>query len=58
MRKLNEIPGISLPATSVRKRPSFDLALVAGPEAMAQLLEVLDWVLGLVRQAYNNRKLA
>ncbi len=48
--RLNAIPGISIPADSLARRPSFPLEALAPPEARSMFLAVLDWVLREVKE--------
>jgi hypothetical protein len=49
LRRYNEIPGVKLPADSIAKRPSIRLSVFKNPEALNQLLRVLDWVVERIR---------
>jgi hypothetical protein len=42
--RLNAIPGISIPEDGIERRPNVPLQGLTEPEALAQLLKVLDWV--------------
>lgn len=43
-RRLNEIPGVSIPEDAITRRPSIPLALLAAdPEALESLKAALDW---------------
>jgi hypothetical protein len=49
-RRLNEIPGVSIPEDAITRRPSFPLALLgADPEALKAFKGVLDWYCETVR---------
>ena len=43
LRRLNAIPGISIPENSISRRPPFDLAALRDEEAMKHFLDALDW---------------
>jgi len=43
LRRLNEIPGVAIPADSISKRPSFPLSVLKDETALKQFLETLDW---------------
>jgi hypothetical protein len=43
MQRLNAIPGITLPADSIGRRPSFPLAALKEDSSLRQFIEVLDW---------------
>jgi hypothetical protein len=45
LRRLNEIPGIALPADSITRRPSIPLMALASDIAMERFLSVFDWVI-------------
>jgi hypothetical protein len=50
LRRLNDIPGVSIPQEAVTRRPSIPLALFAAdPEALKALEGVLDWFCDTVR---------
>lgn len=51
MDRLNQIPGIDLPADKVDKRPSFALDVLAEPGSMRQFLAVYDWFMEEIRRA-------
>lgn len=43
--RLHAIPGITLPADSLNRRPSFNMKVLGKPGALQQFIEVLDWVI-------------
>lgn len=43
LKRLNDIPGVSLPPDAIDRRPSIPLAILAGDASMAKFLAVLDW---------------
>lgn len=43
--RLHSIPGITLPADSLNRRPSFNMKVLGKPGALQQFIEVLDWVI-------------
>ena len=43
LRRLNEIPGINLSVSRIKKRPSFPLSVLKDETALRQFLEVLNW---------------
>lgn len=47
--RLNEIPGVRLPADSTDRRPSIPLTVFRDPQALDRLLEALDWVVAQIR---------
>jgi hypothetical protein len=48
-RRLNEIPGVSIPDNAITRRPSVPLAIFADPESLAALKDALDWVCAMAR---------
>ncbi len=50
LRRLNEIPGVSIPEDAITRRPSIPLALFAAdPKALEALKAALDWFCETVR---------
>jgi hypothetical protein len=45
LRRLNEIPGVSLAQDSITKYPSLMLSILRNEEDLAHFLEVYDWVI-------------
>ncbi len=43
LRRLNEIPGVTIPDETIAKYPSIPLSLLNNEAALNQLLETLDW---------------
>jgi hypothetical protein len=48
--RLNAIPGMSIPADAIRRRPNIPLRLFVDGESRATLLGVFDWVLTRIRE--------
>lgn len=48
-QRLNEIPGVQLPADSPKGWPRFPLSALSEPSAVQLFLRVFDWVIALVR---------
>jgi hypothetical protein len=48
--RFNQIPGLNLPQDGIHRRPSFPLALLKDEPALNQFLEVLDWMIALIRE--------
>lgn len=48
LRRLNNIPGITLPEDAITRRPSIPLTVLAQGDALAKFLTVLDWVAGQI----------
>jgi hypothetical protein len=53
LRRLNEIPGVSLPKDSIGKFPRIPLSTLADPKALEQFLEVIAWTIEEVKAAQN-----
>ncbi len=51
LRKLNNIPGVSLPEYSIDRRPSIPLATLAEEDRLEQFLRVMDWYVEQVKQS-------
>jgi hypothetical protein len=50
LRRLNEVPGVSLPEDAITRRPRIPFAVFAGDaEALSAFLAVLDWFCETVR---------
>jgi hypothetical protein len=55
-RRLNEIPGVSIPDDAITRRPNIPLALFAAdPEALEAFKRVLDWFCETVRSDLPGR---
>jgi hypothetical protein len=52
LRRLNDIPGVTLPDDAITRRPSIPLAVLAQGDAMAKFLAILDWVASQI-EAYD-----
>jgi hypothetical protein len=48
-RRLNEIDGVSIPASSLAIYPSFQLRLLKSETALKRFLGVLSWAVGEIR---------
>lgn len=48
-RRMNGIPGASLSADKITKRPTIHLRLLKDDAAMEQFLEALDWIVEAIR---------
>jgi hypothetical protein len=44
LRRLNDIPGVTIPRDAIEKWPSITLTTFNDEAALAQFLEVLDWI--------------
>jgi len=51
LNRLNNIPGVSLPANSIDKRPSFRIKQLNSTEALEVFFQVVEWYLSEVRKA-------
>ena len=51
LNRLHSIPGISLPATALGKRPSIPLSIFKVPNNLQQFLDTFDWFLEQIKQA-------
>ncbi len=49
-QKLNEIPGVSIGADGLERRPAFPAQLLLEGEAEAKFLRVMEWAKGLARE--------
>jgi hypothetical protein len=50
LRKLNEIPGVAIPDTSIDKRPNVPLKTFTKPDAFDRLLSVLGWCIEVIKE--------
>jgi hypothetical protein len=48
-RRLNEIPGVSIPDHGLTRRPGIRMALLSDPESMKLFIDTLDWVADEIR---------
>ena len=44
LRRLNEIPGVSMADDAITRRPRMELKTLTNPQAMQRFFEVLDWM--------------
>jgi hypothetical protein len=51
LRRLNAIPGVSIPPDGITRRPSIKLATLEGADGVRRFLEVYDWVLEEIEHA-------
>lgn len=42
-RRLNEIPGVTVPDDALSRRPTFELELLVAPDSLAKFLATCDW---------------
>lgn len=49
LQRLNDIPDVSLPPTSITKRPNIPLSTLFAPEARRRFLDTLDWLVAELR---------
>jgi hypothetical protein len=50
MKRLNTIPGVSLPKESITKRPSIKLAVLSDGDNVKRFLDIYAWYLQEVEQ--------
>jgi len=48
-RRLNDIPGVTIPADAVSRRPSIPLSVLAEGSARRTLTDAFTWALGVIR---------
>jgi hypothetical protein len=49
LRRLNEIPGVAIPADGITRRPSIPLSLLKDEAVLSQFLATFDWVIQEIR---------
>ena len=49
LRRLNEIPGITIPDQAIDKYPSLPLSALRNEATLKQFLEILDWIVQEVK---------
>jgi hypothetical protein len=54
-RRLDEIPGVEIPADAVARRPAFDVAALADPVRLAAFFEVMNWCVSEIANAEGMR---
>ena len=54
-RRLNDIPGVEIPADAVARRPAFDVAALAEPVRLAAFFEVMNWCVSEIATAEGMR---
>ncbi len=55
LRRLNEIPGVSLPQDSISKFPQIPLSTLVSANAVEQFLKALAWAIEEVKAAQNHQ---
>lgn len=55
LTRLNEIPGVRLPANSIARRPSIPLKALRNPGGLKTLLGTFDWILEQIRLSSSER---
>ncbi len=50
LKRLNEIPDVSLPAESIDKRPGIRMDLLADTEAHERFKAVFEWYIGEIKK--------
>jgi hypothetical protein len=51
LRRLNQLPGVTLPADAITRRPSVLLAVFQNDDVLQQFLATIDWVIQEIRAA-------
>jgi hypothetical protein len=51
--QFSRVPGFEMPEDAVRRRPSFELGLLATPEASDRFFETLNWFVSEVKAFYG-----
>lgn len=51
LRRLNELPGITLPPDVITRRPSIPLSKLGGEEALTAFLRTMDWAISEIKLA-------
>lgn len=54
LRRLNKIPGVSIPEAKLDKRPSIPLAVLAEEEHLSRFLGTLDWCIEQIRSTQTS----
>jgi hypothetical protein len=54
LRRLNEIPEVSLPEDAVERRPNFPLGTLESEAAMAKFLSAMDWFVNEARKGVSS----
>jgi hypothetical protein len=49
--RLNQIPGVNIPADAITRRPSIFLSALKDENALRQFLETLDWVVQEIKKS-------
>ena len=52
LRRLNQVPGLELPADSISRRPTFDIMLLADPSASARYRDAIEWAVSVIGKAH------
>ncbi len=51
LRRLNEIPGVTIPGTAIDKCPNIYLSMLNDEAALSQFLAVLNWFVQEIRES-------
>lgn len=51
LERINRVPGVSVPADAIQRRPSFSMALLRSGEALRAFLDVMEWAISVTRAA-------
>jgi hypothetical protein len=53
--RLNEIPGIAIPADALTRRPSFEMAVLRNRPVLAQFFDAIERFLEQIKQGSHGR---
>ena len=48
-QKLNQIPGVDMPADAIARRPSMPTALFTDDQKLRLLIEIFDWIVATIK---------
>jgi hypothetical protein len=51
LKRLNQIPGVSLPDDAITRRPNIPLSILKDENSLKQLLEILDWIVQEIKSS-------
>lgn len=49
IRRINEIPGVTVPTDAIARRPSFQMSVLSSDESVSRFLAVMEWAIAEVR---------
>jgi len=53
VRRLNEIPGVDIPADGITRRPSFPILLLQDPKALETFQRAIEWAIQTVKEGHS-----